>query len=248
MPRNGAGIYSQPASDVNPPVAGTVIDPVAFAQLTTDIASELTNSLDRLGRGGMSGALNMSAFKITNLAPATLSTDGVRLGDVNAYLPAGSIIEFGGSVAPTGWLECDGSAVSRTVQAALFAAIGTTHGAGDGSTTFNLPDKRGYFTRGWDHGAGIDPARAFASTQVDSFKTHTHVQNAHTHTDSGHTHPQTAPDGVVGQSGGAVNAGSSASVTGTGTANISSTTAVNQSTGGTETVPKNKAGLFIIRT
>lgn len=54
--------------------------------------------------------------------------------------PAGAIIMFGAAAAPTGWLLCDGAAVSRTTYAALFAAISTTWGVGDGSTTFNVPD------------------------------------------------------------------------------------------------------------
>lgn len=58
-------------------------------------------------------------------------------------LPAGSIIQWAGATAPANWLICDGSAVSRTANASLFAVIGTTYGSGDGSTTFNLPDLRG---------------------------------------------------------------------------------------------------------
>lgn len=58
-------------------------------------------------------------------------------------LPAGSIIQWAGSTAPANWFIADGSAVSRTANASLFAVIGTTYGAGDGSTTFNLPDLRG---------------------------------------------------------------------------------------------------------
>ena len=54
--------------------------------------------------------------------------------------PAGALMPFAGAAAPAGYLACDGSAVSRTTYAALYAAIGTTYGAGDGSTTFNLPD------------------------------------------------------------------------------------------------------------
>lgn len=61
---------------------------------------------------------------------------------------SGVITMFGGPTAPTGWLLCDGSAVSRTTYATLFAAIGTTYGTGDGSTTFNLPDFRGVFPKG----------------------------------------------------------------------------------------------------
>jgi len=63
-------------------------------------------------------------------------------------LPAGTMVMYGGSTAPSGWLLADGSAVSRTTYAALFAAIGTTYGVGDGSTTFNLPDFRGVFPKG----------------------------------------------------------------------------------------------------
>ena len=62
--------------------------------------------------------------------------------------PAGAIKGFGGAVAPDGWLLCNGAAVSRVTFARLFAAIGTAHGAGDGSTTFNVPDGRGRFLLG----------------------------------------------------------------------------------------------------
>lgn len=81
-------------------------------------------------------------------------------------MPAGAVGIFAMSTAPTGWLEMDGSLVSRTSYAALFAAIGTTYGAGDGSTTFKLPDARGLALRGWDHGRGIDAARTFGSFQT----------------------------------------------------------------------------------
>lgn len=64
--------------------------------------------------------------------------------------PPGAITAFAASSAPTGWLVCDGSAISRASYAALFAVIGTTWGAGDGSTTFNVPDLRGQFLRGYD--------------------------------------------------------------------------------------------------
>lgn len=67
-------------------------------------------------------------------------------------LPAGSIIQWGSNTAPANWLICDGSAVSRTVYPSLFAAIGTQYGAGDGSTTFNLPDLRGRVAVGKNSG------------------------------------------------------------------------------------------------
>jgi len=87
-----------------------------------------------------------------------------------ARMPAGVVAMHAANTAPTGWLECDGAAVSRTTYAALFTAIGTTWGSGDGSTTFNVPDLRGEFVRGWDHGRGVDTGRAFASSQADDIK------------------------------------------------------------------------------
>ena len=69
---------------------------------------------------------------------------------LNNYLPAvvGAVVAFAGSTTPQGWLLCDGSAVSRTTYAALFAVIGTTYGAGNGSTTFNLPNLVDKFVEG----------------------------------------------------------------------------------------------------
>jgi microcystin-dependent protein len=64
-------------------------------------------------------------------------------GELGSSLPIGSVISYAGSTAPTGWIICDGSAVSRTDYSSLFAAIGTSFGSGDGSTTFNVPDLRG---------------------------------------------------------------------------------------------------------
>ena len=69
---------------------------------------------------------------------------------------------------PTGWLKCNGALLSRTTYAALFAVIGTTYGAGDGSTTFALPDLRGEFLRGLDDGRGVDGGRALGSAQRGS--------------------------------------------------------------------------------
>jgi microcystin-dependent protein len=75
-------------------------------------------------------------------------------------VPVGTVLTFAGTTAPAGYLLADGSAVSRTTYAALFAAIGTAWGSGDGASTFHLPDLRGRFLRGVDGGAGVDPDAA----------------------------------------------------------------------------------------
>jgi microcystin-dependent protein len=71
----------------------------------------------------------------------------------------GTVLDFAGAVAPAGWLLCDGSSVSRTTYANLFAVIGTTHGSGDGSTTFGLPDGRGRVIAGKGDMGGTPAAR-----------------------------------------------------------------------------------------
>jgi len=92
-------------------------------------------------------------------------------------VPTGAVFYFAASTAPTGFLKADGAAVSRTTYAALFAVTGTTYGAGDGNTTFNLPDLRGEFIRGWDDARGIDASRAFGSAQSDLTKLVSHTHN-----------------------------------------------------------------------
>lgn len=81
----------------------------------------------------------------------------------NKKLDIGAIKTFAGDTPPSGFLVCDGSIVSRTTYARLFAEIGTSWGQGDGSTTFHLPDLRGRFLRGRDAGAGRDPGGRIAS-------------------------------------------------------------------------------------
>ena len=95
-------------------------------------------------------------------------------GSSGGSAPIGSVIYSASSTAPAGFLKANGAAVSRSAYSGLFAAIGTTYGAGDGSTTFNLPDLRGEFIRGFDDQRGVDSSRAFGSTQADSFKAHEH--------------------------------------------------------------------------
>ena len=93
---------------------------------------------------------------------------------LGSAVPSGTVMYFAGRTAPAGWLKANGAAISRTTYASLFEAIGTTYGAGDGRTTFNLPDLRGEFIRGWDDGRNVDRGRAFGSAQADELKAHRH--------------------------------------------------------------------------
>lgn len=116
-----------------------------------------------------------------------------RILDLEGSPPSivtGMILPYAGSAAPTGWLLCDGSAINRTTYSALFTKLSTTYGAGDGSTTFNIPDFRGRIPVGYGAGSGLTNRSLGAS---GGFETHTLATNelpSHNHgvTDPGHTH------------------------------------------------------------
>ena len=128
---------------------------------------------------------------------------------------AGTIQMFAGAIPPAGWLLCDGSAVSRTDYAALFAAIGTTWGAGDGSTTFNLPDLRGRAPIGAGTGSGLTARTLGGKLGSEAVQAHTHDKGTLSITSSGghdhaiHTKWNTAKPGT--SSGTIVNLNSSGS-------------------------------------
>ncbi|WP_082049803.1 phage tail protein [Thalassospira sp. HJ] len=97
-----------------------------------------------------------------------ISGGGTAGGGVIIGSEIGTVSAFAMPAPPTGWLVCDGSAVSRTDYADLFATIGTLWGHGDQVSTFNLPDLRGEFVRGFDDGRGVDDGRVFGSWQKPS--------------------------------------------------------------------------------
>lgn len=138
---------------------------------------------------------------------------------ISATVPSGTVIAFAKNTAPAGYLKCDGMAISRSIYSALFSVIGTTFGVGDGSTTFNLPDMRGQFVRGWADAGVIDAGRVFGSTQLDELKSHSHNSWA-------------------------LAAGSS--VVAGGSTHVVSTAATSL-TGGSETRPRNVAHLYCIK-
>lgn len=98
--------------------------------------------------------------------------------DIAAIIPVGSYLDLAMETPPTGYLECDGSAISRTTYSALFAVVADQYGVGDGSTTFNIPDWRGLFPRCWDNGASIDPDAGSISGQSANTNTSTSITNA----------------------------------------------------------------------
>jgi microcystin-dependent protein len=113
---------------------------------------------------------------------------GADVGDVKAVAT---------EEPPFGWLKCDGAVISRTQYPALFDAIGIRYGAGNGSTTFGLPDLRGEFVRGWDDGRGVDVDRVLGSSQAGQNASHNHDATAANDGDHSHTVSGTAaPDGA----------------------------------------------------
>lgn len=264
MPRDSGGSYTKPSGTTA--TAGQKARASQFNDLANDVATELTDSLSRTGKGGMTADLAMGSHKITSLATPSAGTDaatktyadgvgttaagysrgtatwgGTSGGTANAQtvtlspapsayaagmtvrfiagatntgaatlnvnsigaialkkgagstdvangdIPAGAIVEvmyltapanhfrlisvgfgtvpigagmdFWGTTAPTGWMFPYGQAISRTTYAALFAVYGTTFGTGDGSTTFNVMDKRGRASFGKDDMGGSSANR-----------------------------------------------------------------------------------------
>ena len=174
---------------------------------------------------------NVTTAKIANGAVTS-----AKLGNDIVLVPAGAIMPFAMNSAPTGWLPADGTAVSRSTYAALFSAIGTTHGSGDGSTTFNLPDLRGIFIRGASNQtiSGITYSAIFGTKQTDDFKAHTHGMS------NGTTNFNTTSNGPINLGG----VFGTDFIKGTGAGDYITQS---QSVGGTETRPANIALLYCIK-
>ena len=114
-----------------------------------------------------------------------------------AAQPVGAITMYGGAAAPTGWLLCQGQAVSRTTYAKLFAVIGTAFGIGDNVATFNVPDMRGQFARGVNTAAtGDDPSRVLGTKQAGLVESHTHAGTINLETTE-HVHGVNGNTGTV---------------------------------------------------
>jgi microcystin-dependent protein len=210
------------------------------------------------------GKLAVSAGGITSneLATDSVVTSKILNGSVTSdklnsaviFVPSGGIMAFAMNSAPSGWLASDGSAVSRTLYAALFAAIGTTYGAGDGSTTFALPDLRGYFVRGSGTNSDGTASGTFGAKQTASLLNHTHsgtTSNASANHTHGYTRYNTLLNNVFTASSGADGVWQNTTTVQTGTVSASHThsfTTGNPSAGGgSETRPANIAMLYCIK-
>ena len=161
---------------------GVNFDGSAAISLFTAIASLPDSSLATISTAGkVSGSAITSGNISTSGNIATTGTvsattfvgNGGSLTGITG-IPSGAVMPFAMNSAPTGWLAANGSAVSRTTYATLFTAIGTTYGAGDGSTTFLLPDLRGYFVRGAGTNADATASGTFGVKQADAFQGHYH--------------------------------------------------------------------------
>jgi microcystin-dependent protein len=127
-----------------------------------------------------------------------------------ATIPTGGVTMYGAGSAPSGWLLCDGTAVSRVTYAALFAVISDTYGVGNGTTTFNLPNLKGRVPVGLDSAqtefdvlgeTSGQKTHTLSSAEMPSHThtqdAHTHTQNAHNHTSSSHSHSGTTDTGLT---------------------------------------------------
>ena len=260
MSRSIGGVYSLPPGSAA--VDNTIIDPVIYNALLADLEADLNipRPIVAGGTGAASadGALTALGGGTTGKAvftAADVAAALVALGLTNAQVPAGAVQMFAGASVPTGWLAASGQAVSRTTYAVLFAAIGTTYGAGDGSTTFTLPDLRGEFLRGLDSSRGVDAGRTLGSAQAAAMLNHTHTGTADTQ--GAHTHgvnvvvggfPKTLA-GFQSDSGPTVEGSTSRISTISAGGHSHTITLGNPSTGGgAETRPRNVALLACIKT
>ena len=144
-----------------------------------------------MGQTKISALTAVTKARSGDVVPVVTSA-GTRKVDVNTFLPVGSYIQHAGPTAPTGFIACDGAAVSRTTYADLFDVIGTTYGAGNGTTTFNLPDARGLVMVGAGAHGTMTRANGTAynggtvgATRADQMQGHYHAAQSRDSTGGG---------------------------------------------------------------
>ena len=173
-------------------------------------------------------------LRVGTVTATSFTGDGSALTGLGGGTPSGAVIYHAANSPPTGFLKANGAAISRSTYSALFSAIGTTFGAGDGSSTFLVPDLRGEFLRGWDDSRGVDGSRSFGSAQAEAFKSHKHTSGM------GNVYDAASPDYGYNSASRFAPLGRWA---GTTTAYFPHTS----NTGGSETRPRNIALLACIK-
>ena len=216
MWQQAAGILPWSAEFAQSPVSSGYPKNALVVHNAVLYQSSVDNNTETPGAG-----TNWQGVGVSN---ASQPKHAVTLGQMQDLIPpAGSILITAANLPPAGYLRANGAAVSRTAYAELFAAVGTTYAAGDGSTTFNLPDLRGEFIRGFDGGRGVDSGRQIGSFQSDAIGAHSHAYKV---------------SDVSTGSGGVINPISNDSGTYVKTTNF---------TGGNETRPRNVALMMCIK-
>ena len=168
---SGTNLWQQRAAQPSPK-----IDAAEHDAEMNDVADALSACLKANGSKVPTANLPMGNFKHTGCANAVNADEYATLGQITGLIPAGIIVPYAGGAAPTGWLLCDGSAISRSGYGALYTVIGTTYGVGDGSTTFNVPNMKQRFPLGKaDSGTGATLGGTGGA--ID----HVHTGPSHTH-------------------------------------------------------------------
>lgn len=210
-------------------------------QLRDDVSEDLNFPSDD---GIQSYRVTAVQVKEYVLAPGNITVAMLSQAVADLLVPPGLEAPYAGSTAPAGWLLAYGQAVSRATYSALFTAIGTQYGVGDGSTTFNIPDLRGRTIVGKDDMGGSAANRITAALSgivgttlgatggAESHVLTTAQMPSHTHTQNPHDHDIVVHQGTSTPHAFVQGANTGASSTITQTTAIQNTTAVNQNTGG----------------
>jgi len=287
MPRNGSGTYTLPEPSFTPGsvISSTAMNSdmtdIALA-LTGSVSADgqtpitgqfkladgtaaipsysfVTNTTDGIYHPSSGQVAFAIAGTQTLTVQAPSATVGGGLTGVSGAVlnPIGVLADFAGSAAPTGWFLCYGQTVSRTTYVELFTAIGTAWGAGDGSTTFGIPDLRGRATYGQDNMGGVAASRITnaisgivgttlgASGGDQSAQSHTHGLTGNSGGQNvDHTHTYTAPNATFPGTGGGlvVSQAPTGPLTTGGTSNdhvhsLSSGSATNSGAGASQNMP-----------
>ena len=257
------GMFRSGANTIGFTTSGTHRVSIANTGIVTENGSDI-----RLEDVGASHTVALKPPALTSnislTLPSSITNGGFLQTDgsgnlsfqIVAGVPTGAVFCVAVATIPTGYLECNGAAVNRTTYAALFSFIGTQYGAGNGSSTFNLPDLRGEFVRGFDNGRGVDSGRSIGSSQSGQNLSHDHDADASATSnvsDPGHRHPSRGygnDDDGGNQYTGSGNNDVRSNAIEDATTGISVATNVSidvDNDGGNEARPRNVAMMYIIK-